>query len=207
MQSLKVEDKKRRGFLLKSVSIIGGAGAAAASWPFIASMSPTASARARGGPIEVNIKRLRPGELQRDKWRGKPIWVVYRTQAMLDTLGKDVKDLSDPNSKVPQQPEYAKNRYRSIKPEYLVLVGICTHLGCSPTFRPTKGAEGLGADWPGGFYCACHGSRFDLSGRVFKHVPAPINLLVPRYRFAAKDIIVIGQDPDSKKASSSETKA
>ncbi len=207
MRTLEVADKKRRSFLLKSVSIIGGAGAAVASWPFIASMSPTARARALGGPIEVNIKRLRAGELQRDKWRGKPIWVVSRTQAMLDTLSKDTKDLRDPNSNILQQPPYAKNRYRSIKPEYLVLVGICTHLGCSPTFRPTPGAEDLGADWPGGFYCACHGSRYDLSGRVFKHVPAPINLLVPPYHFVAKDIIVIGQDPDSAKADSPETKA
>ena len=207
MPTLKAADKKRRSFLLKSVSIIGGAGAAAAAWPFIASMSPTARARALGGPIEVNIKRLRAGELQRDKWRGKPIWVVRRTQAMLDTLTKDTRELRDPNSNILQQPPYAKNRYRSIKPEYLVLVGICTHLGCSPTFRPTPGSEGLGASWPGGFYCACHGSRFDLSGRVFKHVPAATNLLVPPYHFVAKDVIVVGQGPNLAKTKNSEAKA
>ena len=166
-------DKSRRTFLVTSSSAVGGVGAATAAWPFIASMNPSAHAHAVGAPVEVNLDKLEPGQMMRDQWRGKPVWIMRRSKEMLKTLAEVKDKLRDPDSVNSQQPAVAKNEYRSIKPEYLVLVGICTHLGCSPTFRPDKAPADLGDKWEGGFFCACHGSRFDLAGRVYKNVPAP----------------------------------
>ena len=194
-------DKSRRRFLVAGSSVVGGAGTAVAAWPFVASMNPSAHARAVGAPVEISLDKLEPGQMMRDQWRGKPVWIVRRSKAMLKTLDGLKDKLRDPDSAVSEQPAVARNEYRSIKPEYLVLVGVCTHLGCSPTFRPDIAPEDLGDKWNGGFFCACHGSRFDLAGRVFKHVPASKNLEVPPYRFADGNKIVIGeldQDDDAK---------
>ena len=191
-------DVTRRRFLTSSASIVGGVGMVTTVVPFVKSMNPSAKTQAAGAPVEVDLTKIEPGEMVREEWRGKPVWIVNRTKQMLQTL-KDVEpQLRDPNSEQPQQPSYAHNEYRSIKPEFLVLVGICTHLGCSPTYRPDVGAEDLGANWEGGFFCACHGSRFDLAGRVFRGVPAPKNLEVPPYRYAGDDKIVIGESEKEK---------
>jgi len=187
-------DLKRRKFLLGSTVALGGIGVAAASVPFLSSMLPNAKTQAAGVPIEVDVSQMKEGEQLTVEWRGKPVWIVRRTQAQLATLKLTqlIQQLRDPNSKLVQQPPYADNEYRSINPEYLVLIGVCTHLGCSPTYRPDVGAQDLGADWEGGFFCSCHGSRFDMAGRVFKHVPAPTNLVVPPYTFIRDKVILIG---------------
>lgn len=196
----KPEDLARRRFLTAGAGVVGGIGAASATWPFVASMNPSAHAKAVGAPVAVDLGKLQEGEMLREKWRGKPIWIVRRTKAMIDSLKLNQEQLRDPGSAQPQQPEYAKNEHRSIKPEYLVLVGICTHLGCSPTFRPDVAPDDLGASWPGGFFCACHGSRFDLAGRVYKSVPAPKNLEVPPYRYSGDKRIVIGESGEEETA-------
>ena len=191
-------DVTRRRFLTSSATIVGGVGMVTTAVPFVKSMEPSAKTQAAGAPVEVDLSKIEPGEMVREEWRGKPIWIVNRTKKMLQTL-KDVEpQLRDPNSDQPQQPEYAHNEHRSIKPEFLVLVGICTHLGCSPTFRPDISPEDLGPKWEGGFFCACHGSRFDLAGRVYRGVPAPKNLEVPPYRYAADDKIIIGESQKEK---------
>jgi ubiquinol-cytochrome c reductase iron-sulfur subunit len=184
----------RRRFLTAATTVIGGVGVGFALVPFISSMSPSAKARAAGAPVRADISKIEMGQMIRVKWRGKPIWVVNRTQEMLDILPTLDSELRDPESLEPQQPDYAKNEYRSIKPEYLVLIGICTHLGCSPTFRPDIAPADLGKDWKGGFFCPCHGSRFDLAGRVFKGVPAPLNLVVPPYRYLSETEILVGDE-------------
>jgi len=184
----------RRRFLTAATTVIGGVGVGFALVPFISSMSPSAKARAAGAPVRADISKVEPGQMIRVKWRGKPIWVVNRTKEMLDVLPTLDGELRDPDSLEPQQPPYAKNGYRSIKPEYLVLIGICTHLGCSPTYRPDIAPADLGKDWKGGFFCPCHGSRFDLAGRVFKGVPAPLNLVVPPYRYLSDTEIEVGND-------------
>ena len=185
-------DKARRKFLTTATTVIGGVGAACVAAPFISSWAPSARAQALGAPIEVDVSQLDTGAQLTISWRGQPVWIVRRTQAMLDTLPKMDDMLRDPLSEEPQQPAYAHNEHRSIKPEFLVLIGLCTHLGCVPTFRPDIG--GVGADWPGGFYCPCHGSKFDLAGRVYKSVPAPINLMVPPHRYVSDNLITIGED-------------
>lgn len=185
-------DEERRRFLLTSTCVLGGVGAVCALTPFVASWLPSAKAQAAGAPVEVDLSKMQPGEQAIVEWRGKPVWIIRRTKEMLQHLSGDQSELRDPESLVEQQPEYAKNNYRSINPEYLVLIGICTHLGCSPKYKPYLGE--LGPDWPGGFLCPCHGSTFDLAGRVFKGVPAPINLEVPPYRFVNEHTIVIGED-------------
>jgi ubiquinol-cytochrome c reductase iron-sulfur subunit len=184
----------RRRFLTAATTVIGGVGVGFALVPFISSMAPSAKARAAGAPVRADISKVEPGQMIRVKWRGKPIWVVNRTKEMLDVLPTLDGELRDPDSLEPQQPPYAKNGYRSIKPEYLVLIGICTHLGCSPTYRPDIAPADLGKDWKGGFFCPCHGSRFDLAGRVFKGVPAPLNLVVPPYRYLSDTEIEVGND-------------
>ena len=184
----------RRRFLTAATTVIGGVGVGFALVPFISSMEPSAKARAAGAPVRADISKVELGQMIRVKWRGKPIWVVNRTQEMLDILPTLDGELRDPESLEPQQPDYAKNEYRSIKPEYLVLIGICTHLGCSPTFRPDIAPADLGKDWKGGFFCPCHGSRFDLAGRVFQGVPAPLNLVVPPYRYLSTTEILIGDE-------------
>ncbi|WP_131783137.1 ubiquinol-cytochrome c reductase iron-sulfur subunit [Legionella gresilensis] len=185
-------DEKRRKFLLTATGVLGGIGAACALTPFISSWLPSAKAQAAGAPVEVDLSKLEPGQQATIEWRGRPVWIIRRTKAMLEQLAGAEDQLRDPESLVEQQPSYAKNKYRSIKPEYLVLVGICTHLGCSPKYTPQ--VNELGPNWRGGFYCPCHGSTFDLAGRVFKGVPAPINLEVPPYRFVNDHVIIIGED-------------
>jgi len=163
--------------------------------PFVSSMSPSARAKAAGAPVEVDISLLEPGQRVIVEWRGKPVWVVKRTQELLDSLEKVADNLRDIESDKSDQPEYAKNIHRSIKPEILVMVGICTHLGCSPTFRPDVAAADLGgAEWLGGFFCPCHGSKFDMSGRVYKGVPAPTNLEVPPHQYLSDSKILVGDD-------------
>lgn len=185
-------DEDRRRFLLTTTGVLGGIGALCALTPFVASWLPSAKAQADGAPVQVDLSKMDPGEQAVIEWRGKPVWIIRRTQDMLNTLPAHTSRLRDPNSLSAQQPEYAKNEHRSINPEFLVLIGICTHLGCSPKYKPNLGQQG--ADWPGGFFCPCHGSTFDLSGRVFKDVPAPINMEVPPYYFLDQQTIVIGVD-------------
>jgi len=184
----------RRRFLTAATTVVGGVGMAFALVPFISSMQPSAKARAAGAPVRADISKLEPGQMIRVKWRGKPVWIVNRTQAMLDTLPMLDGQLRDPESQQSEQPDYAKNEYRSIKPVYLVLIGICTHLGCSPTYRPDVAPIDLGKDWQGGFFCPCHGSRFDLAGRVYQGVPAPLNLPVPPHRYLSATEILIGDE-------------
>ncbi len=188
-------DRSRRRFLTAATTVVGGVGAVFVAVPFVASMEPSAKAQAIGAPVEADISKLEPGQMMTIKWRGKPVWVIRRTKEVLDTLPTLDSRLRDPKSKVKsQQPAYADNEYRSIKPEYLVLVGICTHLGCSPTYRPDVAPPDLGPDWKGGFFCPCHGSRFDLAGRVFQGVPAPVNLEVPPYSYLSDSRIIVGVD-------------
>ena len=184
----------KRKFLIAATSAVGGVAAAAVAVPLLLSMQPSARAKAAGAPVEVDISKVEPGMLLTVEWRGKPVWIVNRTKEMLDALPKIDGQLTDPNSDMPQQPDYCKNPTRSIKPEYLVAVGICTHLGCSPTFRKEVGAADLGADWPGGFFCPCHGSKFDLAARVFKGVPAPTNLVIPPHQYLGDAKLLIGVD-------------
>ena len=184
----------RRRFLIAATTVVGAVGAGFALVPFISSMQPSAKARAAGAPVRADISKLEPGQMIRIKWRGKPVWIVNRTQNMLDTLPSLLQNLSDPDSVESEQPEYALNEYRSIKPEILVLIGICTHLGCSPTYRPDVAPADLGDDWKGGFFCPCHGSRFDIAGRVYSGVPAPTNLPVPPHRYLSENEILIGDD-------------
>ena len=188
-------DSNRRHFLTVATSVTGGLGIAMAVVPFLSSLKPSARARALGMPVEVPLGSLEPGEMIRVIWRGKVIFVLRRTQEMLEHLQDLTDKLRDPASKVmQQQPEYAVNEFRSLKPEYLVVEGTCTHLGCAPLAQfevvPME-------DWFGGFFCPCHGSRFDLSGRVYKGVPAPTNLRVPPYRYIQDDLIIIGVNPES----------
>ena len=190
-------DHKRRRVLLASAVAMGGVGAAYVATPFIVSMDPSAKAEAAGAPVEVDISKMEFGQLLTVEWRGKPVWILRRDKAILDTLKGLGEVLRDPQSnELTQQPDYAKNEYRSINPEYMVMIGICTHLGCAPTYRPDIGAEDLGSDWQGGFFCPCHGSRYDLSGRVFAGVPAPSNLVVPPYRFVTDTRLLIGVGPE-----------
>jgi len=188
-------DLKKRRLLIAATSVVGAVGAGFAAVPFIASWLPSERAKALGAPEEADIGKLEPGALMRVKWRGKVCWVVHRTEQNLADLKTNTDILVDPNSEVPQQPPYCKNEFRSIKPEYLIAVGICTHLGCSPTYRPDVGAADLGGDeWKGGFFCPCHGSKFDLAARVFKHVPAPTNLVIPPHKYLSDTVVVIGED-------------
>lgn len=186
----------RRTWLIASCAM-GGAGAVGVAVPLVSSFQPSERAKAAGAPIEVDISALGPGEKIVKEWRGKPVWIMRRTPEQLASLEKDEDQLADPNSdrKAYPTPEYAKNRHRSIKPEVLVAIGICSHLGCSPTDKFTPGAQpSLPADWPGGFLCPCHGSTFDLAGRVFKNKPAPDNLEVPPHYYVSDTVIVVGED-------------
>jgi ubiquinol-cytochrome c reductase iron-sulfur subunit len=184
----------RRHFLTVATLVTGGVGAIATAVPFVSSFKPSARAQALGAPVEVDISKLEIGALLKIEWRGRPSYIVHRTEEMLGTLAKDVDRLRDPASAASIQPSYATNEYRSVRPTFLVLEGVCTHLGCAPMPRFEVGPADLGADWPGGFYCPCHGSRFDLAGRVFAGVPAPTNLTVPPYRYINDNTILIGSD-------------
>ena len=187
-------DRGRRRFLVAATTVVGGAGVAALAAPFVASLQPSARAQAAGAPVEVNVSQIEPGQRISVGWRGRPIWVVRRTPEMLDLLPGIRERLRDPDSEViTQQPEYARNQYRSINSEILVLIGLCTHLGCSPAFRPEVGAAEMGADWPGGWLCGCHGSRFDMAGRTYRNQPAALNLEVPPHRYLSDDVILVGE--------------
>jgi ubiquinol-cytochrome c reductase iron-sulfur subunit len=187
----------RRRFLTAATTVVGAVGTGFVLVPFISSMQPSAKARAAGAPVRADISKLEPGQMIRVKWRGKPVWIVKRTQENLDDLPNMDPRLADPDSEMPQQPDYARNEWRSIKPEILVLIGICTHLGCSPTYRPDVAPADLGPEWQGGFFCPCHGSKFDIAGRVFKGMPAPKNLPVPPYRYLSDAEILIGEDEET----------
>ena len=194
-------DRRRRRFLVAATSVVGGAGVVAVAAPFLASWKPSARAQAAGAPVEVIVAQIEPGQRISVGWRGRPVWVVRRTSEMLELLPEIRDRLRDPDSDVPtQQPAYAQNPHRSIRPEFLVLIGICTHLGCSPAYRPEIGAAEIGGDWPGGWLCACHGSRFDMAGRVYRNVPAALNLEVPPHRFASEELIVIGEHAEGEVA-------
>ena len=182
-------DSNRRRFLTAGTVVVGGLGVVATAVPFVLSWNPSARARSAGAPVQADISKLQPGQRIVVKWRGKPVWVVRRDKKALATLPKVEDELRDPMSNQSIQPEYAHNEYRSRKPEYLVLVGICTHLGCSPLYRPE-----ITADWEGGFFCPCHGSKFDFAGRVYQGVPAPTNLTVPPYYFVNEGVLLIGED-------------
>lgn len=186
----------RRNFLIGATTVVGSAGVVGVAVPFLGSWNPSAKALAAGAPIKIDISKLQPGDMVGPipAWRDRPIFVIRRTQEMLAELDKDKSHLADPNSDEPQQPTYAQNDTRSIKPEVLVLVGLCTHLGCSPKPRPMIEPTDFDPQWRGGFYCPCHGSKFDLAGRVYAGVPAPTNLEVPPYRYETDSVIVIGED-------------
>jgi ubiquinol-cytochrome c reductase iron-sulfur subunit len=189
-------DAGRRRFLTLTTSVVGGAGVVAWAWPFLSSLQPSAKAQALGAPVQIdNIDKIEPGQQVTYTWRQKPIWVIHRTPDMLENL-KKVEGLVDGQSEMEQQPPYAKNEVRSVKPEYLVLIGTCTHLGCLPKFRPDHPAPDIAPNWQGGFFCPCHGSRFDLAGRVLSGSPAPKNLEVPPYRFADAKTLIIGEDQE-----------
>ncbi|KAF3981949.1 MAG: ubiquinol-cytochrome c reductase iron-sulfur subunit [Methylococcales symbiont of Hymedesmia sp. n. MRB-2018] len=193
-----VVDKSKRQFLTTALTAVGAVGTGYLAVPFISQMQPSARAMAAGAPIEIDISRIEPGQLIRVAWRGKPVWVLSRTPEVLEILEKDTVKLADPNSANSEQPENSSNGYRSIRPEIFIAVGLCTHLGCSPTFRPETAPNDLGDDWKGGFFCPCHGSGFDLAGRVFKSVPAPTNLVIPPYRYITDTQIIIGEESNKE---------
>ena len=190
-------NKGRRRLLIAATSAVGAVGAIGAAVPFVASWNPSAKAKAAGAPVKADISKLEPGQQMIVEWRGQPVWIIRRTEEALKNLEAMNDRVSDPNSLEPQQPEYVTGINRSIKPEILVLVGICTHLGCSPKYRPEIAPADLGDDWLGGFFCPCHGSRFDLSGRVYSGVPAPINLKVPPHHYQSDNVIVVGIDQET----------
>jgi ubiquinol-cytochrome c reductase iron-sulfur subunit len=185
-------DLERRRALTLAASAAGGAATAAAAWPFLASMAPSERARALAAPVEVDISGMRPGELMTVEWRGKPVWVLLRTHEMLRTLGDHDAVLADPESRDSIQPAYCRNPQRSIKPEVLVTVALCTHLGCIPSYRPEGDPAAQIAH--AGFYCPCHGSKFDIAARVYRNVPAPTNLVIPRHKYLADTRILVGED-------------
>ena len=189
-------DAGRRRFLTASVAVVGGVATVGTAVPFVVAWQPSERARAIGAPIEVDISKIEPGQMLTAKWRGKPVWIVSRTPEILAALPGIDDRLRDPESTQNQQPGYAKNEFRSIKPEIVVLIGICTHLGCSPLHIKQDGAP-LGAGWSGGFFCPCHGSMFDYAGRVYAGVPAPTNLVVPPHKYLSDTRILIGADEES----------
>ena len=187
-------DPKRRRLLVTGASVVGGLGAVALAAPLVSSMSPSERAKAAGAPVEADISKLATGQRMTVEWRGKPVWIVRRTDEALAGLAEVTGQLRDPDSEQPQQPPYAQNEHRSIERDVLVMIGICTHLGCSPTYRPDVAPADLGADWLGGFFCPCHGSKFDFAGRVYSGVPAPTNLEVPPHAYLDESLILIGED-------------
>lgn len=189
-------DTSKRQFLTTALTVVGAVGTGFLAVPFASQMQPSARAMAAGAPIEVDISKIEPGQLIRVAWRGKPVWILSRTLEVLEVLENDTAKLADPDSLKSEQPETSNNTYRSIKPELFVAVGLCTHLGCSPTFRPEIAPFDLGENWGGGFFCPCHGSGFDLAGRVFSSVPAPTNLIIPPYRYITDSLIIVGEDTE-----------
>lgn len=196
-QAAEINVEKRK-FLI-ATSALGALGCAAVAVPFIKSMTPSERAKAAGAPVEVDVSKIMPGSMITAEWRGKPVWIINRTDEMIANLALHNDQLSDPNSEVSsQQPEYCNNPSRAIKPNLAVLVGICTHLGCSPSAKLDTANSDMGENWSGGFFCPCHGSKFDLAGRVFKGSPAPINLVVPPYKYLADNTLLIGVDTEEK---------
>jgi ubiquinol-cytochrome c reductase iron-sulfur subunit len=196
MSQNEVSSSKRK-FLIAATTAVGGVATVGVAIPFLASWSPSQRAKAAGAPVEVDISKLEPGTLMTVAWRGKPVWVVNRNQEQMDALSKHNDKLSDPQSEVTQQPEYCQNATRSRQehPNILVVIGVCTHLGCSPSQKLKSGPlEGMVNDWPGGFFCPCHGSRFDLAARVFQGSPAPTNLVIPPYKYLSDSLILVGDD-------------
>ena len=196
----KVKTDATRRKLIVATSAAGAVAGLGAAVPFVASMWPSERARAAGAPVEVDLSKIAPGSIEVVEWRGKPVWVIRRTQEMLASLKAVEGRLSDPASKASDQPKYAENEYRSQKPEVMVMEGVCTHLGCSPKPKSSEDKGEMGADWGGGFYCPCHGSKFDFAGRVFSGSPAPLNLIVPPYEFVGDATLVIGEDKEKKGA-------
>ena len=194
MNISEIDNDGRRRFLVVATSVVGAGAVAGMTVPFVASWFPSERAKAAGAPVEFDISKMEVGEQVVVEWRGKPVWVVKRSKDMLANLVKVESQLLDPQSEGSEQPEYCKNRTRSIKPEVLVAVGVCTHLGCSPTYRPELAPADLGPQWLGGFYCPCHGSKFDLSARVFKGVPAPTNIVIPPHKYLSDTHVLIGED-------------
>ena len=193
--STDVVDKGKRRFLTAATSVVGAVGAGFVAVPFVASWMPSERAKNAGAPVEADISKLEEGRMMIVEWQSKPVWIVRRSQQMLDSLPKLTGNLRDPDSEnTDQQPDYAKNETRSRKPEVLVLIGICTHLGCSPTYRPDIAPADLGDEWLGGFFCPCHSSRFDMAGRVYAGVPAPTNLPVPPHYYVTENTILVGED-------------
>jgi ubiquinol-cytochrome c reductase iron-sulfur subunit len=193
-----VVNQSRRRFLTVATSVVGAAGAVGVAVPFIGSWNPSAKARAAGAPVRINLEAIEPGQMITEEWRGKPVYIIRRTDEAIAGLKKVVDDVSDPDSLNDQQPSYAQNATRSRRPEFMIMLGVCTHLGCAPQFRPEVGAKDLGGDsWQGGFFCACHGSKFDLAGRVYKSVPAPLNLQVPPHTYVTDTMIVVGIDEEN----------
>jgi ubiquinol-cytochrome c reductase iron-sulfur subunit len=187
----------RRRFLIGATSVVGGVGVVGAAVPFVASWNPSAKAEAAGAPVTVNISKIEPGQQVTVEWRGKPVWIIRRTPEMLENIKKLNDRVKDPESEAPQQPSYITGELRSLKPEFGVYVGLCTHLGCVPTYRPEVAPADLGENWLGGLFCPCHGSRYDLAGRVYEAQPAPLNLEVPPYRFDDDSTLTIGLDPEA----------
>lgn len=188
-----LESQEKRQFLINATTAVGAVGACACAVPFVGSMLPSERAKAAGAPVEVDISKVEPGTYITAEWRGKPVWVIHRTDEMTAELAKHNDQLSDPECEVEQQPTYCKNTHRSIKENISVVVGICTHLGCSPTAKLQSGGD-MGENWTGGFFCPCHGSKFDLAGRVFKGSPAPTNLVVPPHQYLTETTLLIGVD-------------
>lgn len=186
----------RRRFLVAATSVVGAAGAVGAAIPFVGSWYPSAKAKAAGAPVKVNVSKIEPGQQMVAEWRGQPVFIMRRTEAILDNLAKIEEQLADADSKSSVQPTYVDPKTRSIKPEILLLVGLCTHLGCAPSFRPEVAPADLGENWVGGYFCPCHGSRYDLAGRVYKSQPAPLNLPVPPHTYESADVIIIGVDQE-----------
>ena len=190
-------DNSKRQFLTTALTVVGAVGTGYIAVPFLSQMQPSTKAKAAGAPVEIDISKIEPGQLIRAAWRGKPVWVLFRTPAVLEILATDTAKLADPDSLESIQPESSQNEFRSIKPEIFIAVGLCTHLGCSPTFRPETAPNDLGPEWKGGFFCPCHGSGFDLAGRVVKGVPAPTNLDVPPHYYITDTRIQIGENEAS----------
>jgi ubiquinol-cytochrome c reductase iron-sulfur subunit len=191
-------DKKRRNLVVAG-SVVGGAAGVGAAVPFVASMWPSERAKAAGAPVDVDLSKIAPGEMAVIEWRGKPVWVIHRTKEMLESLKSVSARLTDPESRSSKQPAYAKNETRAQNPEWMVMEGVCTHLGCSPQLKSAEAKAEMGGDWAGGFYCPCHGSKFDYAGRVFRGAPAPLNLVVPPYTLA-EGKLTIGEDKETKGA-------
>jgi ubiquinol-cytochrome c reductase iron-sulfur subunit len=187
----------RRRFITATTAVVGGVGVAFAAVPFIKSWNPSAKAQVAGAPVEVDLSRIEPGQRHMVQWRGQPVWIIRRTDTVLSSLPGLKERLRDPDSQVvDQQPGYAQNDHRSIRPEWMVLVGLCTHLGCAPLYVPEMIPQPFDGQWQGGFFCPCHNSRFDMAGRVYQGVPAPTNLRVPPYRFLDDNLIQIGVNPE-----------